>query len=142
MSNIQLPSGFVRVECKDPFCSAYFDWSAIKPFFENGKLKACFAKGYELLVITYGNYRRTGSIVRSEDLVENDRESTESDLLQGAMNFLLNGPHFRDGHDAFVYAPILLATGKMQEFSRGLVQPVAHPGKGKIWQLLGVVEKS
>ncbi len=118
----------------------YFDPFAIDLAPEGHATWGRFVGEYEFLVITFSNLRRPEGEVKSENVVEPNGNHAETGVLQSAVSFLLTDRHLPDGFDAFIYTPKRIAQGVVQEFGKGLVRPVGHPGTGKVWRLLGVLE--
>ena len=144
LSKIQLPSGFMEVDHRNPFYLVYLDWSVSKSYFRE-KLLVRSHHDSELLIITYGNHRRAIVHPRSEEHIESCQSPDSSEapnLMDAAIKHLLQAEHLQDGHDAFIFAPRDIKSGILQEFSKGLVTPLGHPGHGRYWYLLGVIEKS
>jgi hypothetical protein len=144
MSNIQLPSGFVEVAHKNPFYLVYLDGSVSRLCTESGELLVHSHGVCELIVITYGKQRRAIAQSKSENHIEwcsDIGQNGASNLLSAAINHLLQMGNLEDGHDAFIFTPRAFNQGGIQEFGKGLVCPLCHPGPGKFWYLLGVIEK-
>jgi hypothetical protein len=144
LSKIQLPIGFVEIENNNPFHLVFFDQSTMKLYLESGELSARFRDDYELLVITYGNQRRLGTPPKSEVHVDWSTTGMKkvSRLLCETVKHILQFSNLQDGHDAFIFTPMKIYTGRTQEFSSGIVKPLGHPGLGRFWYLLGVIEKT